>query len=47
MAPSWQVGLHAGADVVVEGRQIEGVAVTVTVDAEQVFAALVEVAHVL
>lgn len=59
MAPSSQVGLHAGADVVVDGRQmvgvsvtvdgrqIEGVAVTVTVDAEQVFAALVEVAHVL
>ena len=47
MAPSWQVGVHAGAEVVVDGRQIVGVAVTVTVDAEQVFVALVEVAHVL
>ena len=51
-APSTQVGVevHAGADVVVDGRarQIEGVTVTVSVDAEQVFvAALVEVAHVL
>ena len=46
-APSTQVGVHAGADVVTDGRQIEGVTVTVTVDAEQVSVALVEVAHVL
>ena len=50
LAPSTQVRVevHAGADVVTDGRQIEGVTVTVTVDAEQVFvAALAEVAHVL
>ena len=47
LAPSTQVGEHAAADVVADGRQIEGVRVTVTVDAEQVFVALVEVAHVL
>ena len=52
LAPSTQVGVevHCGADVVADGRarQIEGVTVTVTVDAEQVFvAALVEVAHEL
>ena len=46
-APSTQVGVHAGADVVADGRQIDGVTVTVTVDAEQVSVALVEVAHVL
>ena len=46
-APSTQVGVHAAADVVVVGgRQIEGVTVTVTVDAEQVFVSLVEVVHV-
>ena len=46
-APSTQVGVHVAADVVADGRQIEGVTVTVTVDAEQVLVALVEVAHVL
>ena len=47
-APSTQVGVHEAADVVTDGgRQIEGVTVTVTVDAEQVFAAVVEVAHML
>ena len=50
LAPSTQVGVHAAADVVADGRdgrQIEGVTVTVTVDAEHVSVALVEVAHVL
>ena len=50
-APSTQVGVpvHWGADVVVvaAGRQIEGVTVTVTVDAEQVFVAVGGVPHVL
>lgn len=51
-APSTQLGVHvAAAEVVVAGRrdgmQIEGVTVTVTVDAEQVFVAQVEVADVL
>ena len=49
-APSTQVGVlvHPGADVVVvDGRQIEGVTVTVTVDAEQVFVAVGGVPHVL
>ena len=61
-APSWQVGVDWGADEVVDGtmggRQIVGVAVTVTVDTEQValeedctavhvLVVLAEVAHVL
>lgn len=40
MAPSWQVGVgDAAADVVVDGRQMEGAMVTVIVDAKQVFVA--------